>query len=138
MLPECPCNFTEFPPLGGAILQGFSQEAQALQSALLTSVPDTAFSQICQSNCCACESEAHASYSNLQKNRTFTIAGSISVIEQLQVQESGQASENSEGRSEKDTTCQTNNAQGGLGASAQCVNVTLCPIQGALSTEAAA
>lgn len=40
-LPECPCNFSQIPGLGAGINQGFSQEAQALQSSLLTSIPDT-------------------------------------------------------------------------------------------------
>jgi hypothetical protein len=38
------------------------------------------------------------------------------VLENLSLAESGQAAENSYGRAEKDTICQRNNAQGGLGA----------------------
>jgi len=93
----------------------------------LSSVPDTQFSQICQSNCCACEEEAHASYQNEAKNRTFVIQGSISVLETLSKIEAGQARENSQGRSEKDTICQTNNNQGGLGASQECLTASVCP-----------
>jgi hypothetical protein len=74
---------------------GFSQEALALQQSLLTAVPDTQYSQICQTNCCSCEAEAHASYDKEEKNRTFVISGSISVLETLRKIESGQARENS-------------------------------------------
>ena len=133
-LPECPCQFTQLPGLGAGLNNGFKTEAQALQSEFLQSVPDTQFSQICQSNCCSCEEEAHAAISNAQKNRTFTISGSISVLETLSVQEAGRARENSQGFSEKDTICQTNNAEGGLGAGPDCVNVTVCPIQSNLGS----
>lgn len=109
-LPECPCQFTNLPGLGAGLNQGYSQEALVLQQNLLSSIPDTQYSQICQSNCCACEEEAHASYQNEAKNRTFVIQGSISVLETLSRVEAGQARENSQGISEKQTVCQTNNA----------------------------
>ena len=127
VLPECPCNFTELPGLGAGVNTGFSQEALALQQSLLTQVPDTQYSQICQSNCCACEEEAHAAYQNEAKNRTFVISGSISVLETLQKIEAGQARENSQGRSEKSTICQTNNNQGGLGSGQECLTASVCP-----------
>ena len=133
-LPECDCEFTQLPGLGAGLNNGFRTEAEARQSEFLQSVPDTQYSQICQSNCCSCEEEAHASYANQQKNRTFTISGSISVLETLRVQEAGRAREKSEGFSEKDTICQTNNAEGGLGAGPECVNVTVCPIQSNLGS----
>lgn len=103
-----------------------------MQSSLLTAVPDTQFTQICQSNCCACEEEVHASYDNAAKNRTFSIYGSISVLESVSRREYGQAREKSDGRSEKDQICQTNNAQGGLGAGPDCINVSVCPTTGAV------
>lgn len=40
-LPECDCNLTALPNLGAGVNTGFSAEAQALQSSLLTEVPDT-------------------------------------------------------------------------------------------------
>lgn len=58
--------------------------------------------------------------------------GSISVLETLSKRDYGQAREKSEGRSEKDTVCQTNNAQGGLGAGPNCVTVSVCPTTGAV------
>lgn len=128
-LPECPCNFSELPGLGSGHSNGFKTEAQALQSQFLESVPDTQYSQICQSNCCSCEEASHAGYTNARKNRTFTIAGSISVLETLRVQEKGEARENSKGFSEKDTICQTNNAEGGLGSGNECVEVKVCPLE---------
>lgn len=54
-LPECDCGQVEMPALGAGVNTGFTAEAQALQSSLLTEVPDTQFTQYCQSNCCACE-----------------------------------------------------------------------------------
>jgi hypothetical protein len=125
-LPECPCNFQPLPGLGAGLNGGFENRAEVLQAELLRSVPDTQYSQICQSNCCSCEEEAHAGYTNQRKNRTFTISGSISVLETLRVQEQGRARENSEGYSEKNTICQTNNAEGGLGSGNECVEIK-CP-----------
>ena len=58
--------------------------------------------------------------------------GSISVLETLSKRDYGQAREKSEGRSEKDTVCQTNNAQGGLGAGPDCINVSVCPTSGSV------
>jgi len=100
----------------------------------LASVPDTQYSQICQSNCCACEEEVHAGYTNQKKKRTFDIEGSISVLETLRVQDAGRARENSKGFSEKNTICQTNNAEGGLGAGDECIEVKVCPIETNLSS----
>jgi hypothetical protein len=117
-LPECPCNFSELPGLGAGLENGGEERVVALRGEYLKSSPDTQYSQICQSNCCSCEEEAHAAYTNARKNRTFTISGSISVLETLRVQEQGKARENSQGYSEKDTICQTNNAEGDLGAGA--------------------
>ena len=95
----------------------------------MQSVPDTQYSQICQSNCCSCEEEAHAAYTNARNNRTFTLSGSISLLETLRVQEQGRGRENSQGYSEKDTICQTNNAEGGLGAGNECITLQSCPIE---------
>lgn len=128
-LPDCPCEFQPLPGLGAGINEGFRTEAEAYQAQFLASTPDTQYSQICQSNCCACEEEVHAGYTNQKKNRTFTIAGSISVLETLRVQEAGRARENSEGFSEKNTICQTNHAEGGLGAGEECIEVKVCPIE---------
>jgi hypothetical protein len=126
-LPECTCNFTVLPGLGAGINQGQSEEATVVQQSLLSTVPDTQFSQICQSNCCECAEEAHSSFANQQKNRTFSISGSIQVLENLYLQENGQAAEQSYGRAEKDSICQRNNAQGGLGAGLGCTTVSACP-----------
>lgn len=59
---ECPCNFTALPGLGAGINLGFSQDAAVVQEQHLDSVPDTQFTQICQSNCCECNEEAHTSF----------------------------------------------------------------------------
>lgn len=125
-LPPCPCNFSELPPLQSALSRGFEQRAEASQVATLKSVPDTAFTQICQSNCCECAEAVHASLASATKNRTFTISGSISVLEAVSFAESQNAAENSQSFEEKDTICVTNNL-GGFGASPDCINVTVCP-----------
>jgi hypothetical protein len=109
-LPDCPCEFTDLSGgLGAGVNQGFTSSAQALSATVLTTVPDTEYDQICQSECCACEEEAHASYDKALKKRTFTINGSISVLETLSAIEKGQAKENSQGKSEKTSICQTQN-----------------------------
>lgn len=51
------------------------------------------------------------------------------MLETLRIQEQGRARENSEGFSEKNTICQTNNAEGGLGAGQDCVEVKVCPLE---------
>lgn len=51
------------------------------------------------------------------------------MLETLRIQEQGRARENSQGYSEKDTICQTNNAEGGLGAGQDCVEVKVCPLE---------
>jgi hypothetical protein len=97
------------------------------QESNLKIVADTQYSQICQSNCCECAEEAHSSVATQQKNRTFSISGSIQVLENLYLQECGEAAEESYGRAEKDSICQRNNAQGGFGANLGCAVVQACP-----------
>lgn len=128
-LPECPCEFVDLNNLGlgQGIHNGFEQRAHVEQTNLLQSIPDSQFSQVCQSNCCACEDEDHASYTNAEKQRTFNIQGSITVSESVRFQEEGKAREVSEGRSQKTTVCQTNNAEAGLGAGNECITVSVCP-----------
>ena len=94
----------------------------------MRAVPDTAFTQICQSNCCECAEASHMAVAAALKNRSFQIMGSINVIETLTVREKKRAAENSTSIQEKDTICVLNN-QAGLGANQQCVNVTVstCP-----------
>lgn len=57
-------------------------------------------------------------------------------METLKIQEAGKAKEKSEGQSEKTTICQTNNAEGGLGASPECTTISVCPpnLQGGLKS----
>jgi hypothetical protein len=112
--------------LSSGILESGQEESSVLQTAFLSTVPDTQFTQICQSNCCECAEEAHSSFANQQKNRTFTISGSIQVLENLYLQESGQAAENSFGRAEKDSICERNNAQGGVGNGLGCTQASVC------------
>jgi hypothetical protein len=134
-LPECPCNFTDLSGgLGSGVNQGFTSSAQALSATVLTTVPDTEYDQICQSECCACEEEAHASYDKALKKRTFTINGSISVLETLSAIEKGQAKENSQGKSEKTSICQTQNQEGGLGAGTGDCVVVSCPTNGGIQS----
>ena len=124
---ECPCKFTELPGLGAGISQGYKQHAEASQVTELNAVPDTQFNQICQTNCCECAESAHAALAIQAKNRTFTIQGSISVLERVYLAERERAAENSESFAEKDTVCVTTNTNGGLGAEQQCVTVQACP-----------
>jgi hypothetical protein len=96
-IPDCNCTFTPLPGLGLGTVESFNQQAVIFQEANLQSVPDTQYTQICQSECCECENEAHSSCSAASKNRTFTITGSICVLETLDEAEQGHAKEKSKG-----------------------------------------
>ncbi len=101
----------------------------------LQAVPDTQFNQICQTECCECAEAQHAALAIQAKNRTFTIEGAISVLERVYYAERERAAEESQSKAEKDTVCVTSNQNGGLGASPQCVELTVCPpdTQGGIS-----
>ena len=71
----------------------------------LNEVPDTHFRQICQTNCCDCAESARAALSIQAKNRTFTIQGSISVLERALFAVRERAAEKSESFAQKDTVC---------------------------------
>jgi hypothetical protein len=124
---ECPCNFTELPGLGAGLSQSFQQKAEATQVSQLAAVPDTQLNQVCQTNCCECAEAAHAALAIQAKNRTFTIEGSISVLERVYFAERERAAENSVSESQKDTVCVTTNENGGLGGPAKCITVQVCP-----------
>ena len=124
---ECPCNFTKLPGLGAGLSQSYQQIAEASQVQSLSAVPDTQFNEICQTNCCECAESAHAALAIQAKNRTFTIQGAISVLERVYFAERERAAEESISRSEKDTVCVTTNNNGGLGASPECITLTVCP-----------
>ncbi|CDW74208.1 UNKNOWN [Stylonychia lemnae] len=133
-LHDCECKLHDLPGLGAGTNTGYHAEALAAQGSLLTTVPDTQYSQICQSNCCSCEQEAHTSQEKEGKNRTFVISGSISVFETLRLQSCGNSREKSQGQSQKETVCQTNNYSPNLAAPNQCLDVSVKPVQGVCST----
>jgi ArsR family metal-binding transcriptional regulator len=81
------------PPLGGALLSSVSQNAVVTQATSTSSTPDTQFNQVCQTNCCECAEAAHASLAVQAKNRTFTITGGITVLEQVYFAERERAAE---------------------------------------------
>lgn len=93
----------------------------------LAAVPDTQFNQFCQTNCCECAEAAHAALAVQAKNRVFNITGSISVLERVFFAERERAAEESISESQKETVCVTNNENGGLGASPECITLTVCP-----------
>jgi hypothetical protein len=84
---ECPCQFTQLPGLGAGISKGYKQHAEARQVTELNAVPDTQLNQIWQTNCCECAESADAALAIQAKNRTFTIQGSISVLERVYLAE---------------------------------------------------
>lgn len=124
---ECPCNFSALPGLGGGLSQSFQQRAEATQVSEVAAVPDTEFQQICQTNCCECAQAAHAALAVQAKNRTFTISGAISVLERVFLAERERAAEQAISEAEKNTVCVTNNANGGQGSEAECIELTVCP-----------
>jgi hypothetical protein len=124
---DCNCTFTPLPCLGEGCYEGFAQQAVVCQEANLVCVPDTQYTQICQSECSECENEAHASCSVASKNRTFTISGSICVLETVDESEQGHAKENSKGNAQKKKICQTNNKDDCHKPDPKCVSVKVCP-----------
>jgi len=72
-------------------------------------VPDTAFSQFCQTNCCECAEAAHTALAVQRTNRTFEIRGKISVHEKVYFAERERAAEESESESVKVTKCANSN-----------------------------
>ena len=114
-LPACTCNFSAIPGLHSALAEGFESRAEASQVATLKAIPDTEFKQICQSNCCECAEANHYAAAVALKNRTFSICGSINVIETLSFKEKKRAKEQSEALAEKDNICVLNNFNGAVG-----------------------
>lgn len=51
---ECPCVFNPLPGVGAAEQTGLQQRLQQSSVLAVQQIPDTAFSQICRSNCCEC------------------------------------------------------------------------------------
>ena len=100
---NCPCNFTKIPSLGGALSTAASSSVSAQQASSVRSTPDTGVRQICQTNCCECAESAHAALAVQAKNRTFTISGAISVLEQVYFAERERAAEESIARAEEIT-----------------------------------
>jgi len=99
---------------------------QALQAVALTEVPDTAFQQVCQTKCCECAESAQAAIAVQAKNRTFTISGSISVLEEVEFAQRERAAEQSQSQSQKQQVCETNQASNG-GVGLGCAQLSLCP-----------
>ena len=122
----CPCAFQNLSALGAGNLQAYQQNVQALQAVALTEVPDTAFQQVCQTECCECAESAEAAIAVQAKNRTFTISGSISVLEEVEYAQRQRAAEQSIGKSEKKQVCETNQASNG-GVGLGCAQLSLCP-----------
>jgi hypothetical protein len=71
------------PGLSAGFSPAFSQHAEATQVSKFAWQPDVQFNQIWQTNCCECAEAAQAALAVQAKNSTFTIAGSISVIERV-------------------------------------------------------
>lgn len=124
---ECPCEFSELPGLGGGVSQGFEQQAQVTQLTSLAAIPDTQFNQTCQTECCECAEAAHAALAAQVKTRIFNISGAIEVCEKVTFAERERAAENSQSIAEKNTVCVTNNENGGVGETPECITIELCP-----------
>lgn len=124
---ECPCEFSELPGLGGGVSQGFEQQAQVTQLTSLAAIPDTQFNQTCQTECCECAEAAHAALAAQIKTRVFNISGAIEVCEKVTFAERERAAENSQSIAEKNTVCVTNNQNGGVGSTPECIEIELCP-----------
>ena len=125
---ECACEFSgNLPGLGAGVAQGYEQRSEVRQGQYLASTPDTAFTKICQSESCECGSGQHQEASSGSKTRKFVISGSIDIEESISFSESGSHSDSQSSKYEKNTVCQTNNQNGGLGQAQECLSVQVCP-----------
>lgn len=125
-LGECTIGSAPLPGLGSGENGGL--QTTVLQSSVLqlSQVPDTAYSQVCRSNCAECGQSSHAAIAAKSKNRTFTIEGAISVIESVRYCETDYAAEQSASEAEKDTYCVLNNLGPGLGDTPNCTEWDVC------------
>ena len=127
---ELPGLIGEFPVLGQGQFEDFGSEAGVGAVEEIVTVPDSEFTQLCESECCACSAEVSASQAEAQKIRTFDINGSISIAESVELAEAGSAEEESVGHSQKATACITNNLNGvGAPPNGDCIEICL-PDQG--------
>ena len=94
----------------GGIVAGFSQDVEVCQENVISIIPDTAFEQICETNCAECAQACEEAAGHQLKTRTFNICGSISVEEEVCFAEREKSQEHSSAVSAKDSVCLTGNA----------------------------
>ena len=108
------------------MLQSFGSGASVTSSENVVTVPDTAFTTQCASECCACNTAAHQSAASATRTRHYDILGGITVTETVEFSESGSASENSQGADQKAVACITTNESGsGSAPGGDCICVCL-------------
>lgn len=92
----------------------------------VSTVPDTSYSSLCESDCCACNVAANAKSSAGTRNRHFAIVGDINIAEDIFYNETGAASEDSAGHSEKQAVCAVANVNGeGSAPESDCILLCL-------------
>ena len=119
--PPCVCelpsggNLTAGGPLGSGAFVGFGSGVAVSTSENVVTVPDTAFTTNCVSECCACNVGEHSALTQASRTKVFIIAGSIGVTESVIYNEAGNSTSESVGHSDKVTACQTTNVNGPVG-----------------------
>lgn len=125
----CDCSLTGapgsgFPAPGQATYNNFGTGASVSQASEITTVADTSYTSQCEADCCACNTEEHASSASGTRTRHYNISGDIQVAETIEFSENGSANEQSLGHSQKASACaNTNNNGEGSAPGGQCVTV---------------
>jgi hypothetical protein len=114
---DCSCDLpgapgAGFPAPGQGQYNNYGSGSSISQAAAVTTIPDTEWTSQCESDCCACNAGEHSSTAAAARSRHYDITGSISVAESVEYVESGNASEESVGHSQKATACMVANQNG--------------------------
>lgn len=121
---ELPSVGSGFPAAGQGVYNGYGNGAQVSQATSVVTVPDTAYTSQCESACCACNAGVHASQAAATRTRHYDITGAITVAETVEYTEAGNASEQSQGHSQKASACINSNENGsGSAPGGDCITV---------------
>ena len=103
--------------LGVGQLCAFETNSATYNEHMVEIIPDSAFQQVCETECCESAESCEAACGTQSKCRKFTICGSISVDEEVNFFERERSQEESDAESTKKSCSITNNASNcGCGA----------------------
>lgn len=110
----CDCSLTGSPPpvTGNTQTTTFSLNTLTTTGSSVGQIPNQSSATSCRSDSCACEAETEQEVHEQLKTRNFCISGNIMIEESVTLIGSGQAQEESAGRSQKVSTCGVTNLGG--------------------------